>query len=195
VLLRREFRGGCPGTTEAEPRVIVSFGGTDPTGLTGPMVGALLARLDPMPRLQVIVGSGVPAEVHARLEQLADQHEQLELHVDVRDMSSLLCGASLCVSAAGTTVWEAMACGVPVAIIGVADNQRAVVEGIERRAAGVCLGWHDTLDVAAAADEVHFLLADPPRLAELASKGRATVDGRGVYRVLDALLDVIDNRA
>jgi hypothetical protein len=87
-----------------------------------------------------------------------------------------------------------MACGVPVAIIGVADNQRAVVEGIERRAAGVCLGWHDTLDLLAAADSIQALLGDPTRLAELAGKGRAAVDGRGVYRVLDALLDVIDNR-
>jgi hypothetical protein len=87
-----------------------------------------------------------------------------------------------------------MACGVPVAIIGVADNQRAVVEGIERRAAGVCLGWHDTLDLLAAADLVSALLRDPARLAELAGKGRATVDGRGVHRVLDALLDVIDTQ-
>jgi spore coat polysaccharide biosynthesis predicted glycosyltransferase SpsG len=172
--------------------VIVSFGGTDPTGLTGPLVSALLARLEPMPRLQVIVGSGVPADARARLEALADQHAALELHVDVRDMAALLCGASLCVSAAGTTVWEAMACGVPVAIIGVADNQRAVVEGIERRAAGVCLGWHDTLDLRTAADSIGLLLANPTRLAELSSKGRATVDGRGVYRVLDALLDVIE---
>lgn len=195
VLLRREFRGGCASTIESESRVIVSFGGTDPTGLTGPLVRALLARLEPMPRLQVIVGSGVSAVPHAQLEALAEQHERVELHVDVRDMSALLCGASLCVSAAGTTVWEAMACGVPVAIIGVADNQRAVVEGIERRAAGVCLGWHDTLDLPTAADSIRLLLADPTRLAELASKGRATVDGRGVYRVLDALLDVIDNRA
>jgi spore coat polysaccharide biosynthesis protein SpsF len=194
VLLRREFRAGCTATRESESRVIVSFGGTDPTGLSTPLVRALLARLEPMPRLQVIVGSGVQADVRAELEALAEQHERLELHVDVRDMSSLLCGASLCVSAAGTTVWEAMACGVPVAIIGVADNQRAVVEGIERRAAGVCLGWHDTLDLAVVADAIAALLGDPGRLAELAGKGRATVDGRGVYRVVDALLDVIETR-
>jgi spore coat polysaccharide biosynthesis protein SpsF len=195
VLLRREFRRAGERAPESEPRVIVSFGGTDPTGLTAPLVSALLARLDPMPRLSVIVGSGVTGHARVELEALAARHERVELHVDVRDMAALLCGARLCVSAAGTTVWEAMACGVPVAIIGVADNQRAVVEGIERRAAGVCLGWHDTLDLPMAADSIKALLADPPRLAELAGKGRATVDGRGVYRVLDALLDVIENHA
>jgi spore coat polysaccharide biosynthesis predicted glycosyltransferase SpsG len=147
-----------------------------------------------MPRLSVIVGSGVSSEARAQLGALAARCDRVELHVDVRDMAALLRGATLCVSAAGTTVWEAMACGVPVAIVGVADNQRAVVEGIERRAAGVCLGWHDTLDRNAAADGIQALLEDPARLAELAGKGSATVDGRGVYRVLDALLDVIENR-
>jgi spore coat polysaccharide biosynthesis protein SpsF len=215
VLLRSEFRRasligpdssvGEPSVIEPsviEPRVIVSFGGTDPTGLTAPLVRALLARLGRSVCLQVIVGGGVSADARAELEALANRHEQLELHVDVREMAALLCGASLCVSAAGTTVWEAMACGVPVAIVGVADNQRAVVEGIERRAAGVILGWHaglgplefDGFDPYVAAETIQTLLAEPARLSELARKGRATVDGRGVYRVLDALLDTIDDR-
>jgi spore coat polysaccharide biosynthesis protein SpsF len=194
VLLRREFRRAGEPEPEPEPlpRVIVSFGGTDPTGLTAPLVAALLGRLEPMPRLSVIVGSGVGADVRAQLDAIAAGHPCVERNVDVREMAALLQGATLCVSAAGTTVWEAMACGVPVAIVGVADNQRAVVEGIERRGAGVCLGWHDALDLSAAADSIQALLDDPPRLAELAGKGRATVDGRGVYRVLDALLDVIE---
>lgn len=195
VLLRREFRRAAVHVPESTPRVIVSCGGTDPTGLTTPLVSALLARLDPMPRLSVIVGSGVSGLARAQLEAVVAGHPRVELHVDVRDMAALLRGATLCVSAAGTTVWEAMACGVPVAIVGVAENQRAVVEGIERRAAGMCLGWHDTLDLAAAADSVQALLDDPARLAELAGKGSATVDGRGVYRVLDALLDLIETRS
>lgn len=195
VLLRREFRRAFEPAIESSPRVIVSCGGTDPTGLTAPLVSALLARLEPMPRLSVIVGNGVSPDARARIEALAASDDHIELHVDVREMAALLRGATLCVSAAGTTVWEAMACGVPVAIIAVADNQRAVVEGIERRAAGVCLGWHDSIDLSAAAERIQALLGDPSRLAELASKGRATVDGRGVYRVLDALLDVIETRA
>lgn len=195
VLLRREFRRASEPAIESSPRVIVSCGGTDPTGLTAPLVSALLARLDPMPRLSVIVGNGVSPDARARIETLATSDDHIELHLDVREMAALLRGATLCVSAAGTTVWEAMACGVPVAIIAVADNQRAVVEGIERRAAGVCLGWHDSIDLSAAAERIQALLGDPSRLAELASKGRATVDGRGVYRVLDALLDVIETRA
>ncbi len=189
VLLRHEFRRAAESAPESMPRVIVSCGGTDPTGLTAPLVSALLARLDPMPRLTVILGSGVPDQVRAQLELLARRHDRIELHVDVREMATLLRGATLCVTAAGTTMWEAMACGVPVAIIGVAHNRRAVVEGIERRGVGVCLGWHDTLDLSATADRIQALLDDPARLAELAIKGSATVDGRGVYRVLDALLD------
>jgi spore coat polysaccharide biosynthesis protein SpsF len=190
VLLRREFRRAPAAAPSPEQRVIVSFGGTDPANLTVPLVEALLDRLDCRVRLDVIVGRGMSAIARARLDALGS--DRLAVHVDVREMAALLLGASLCVSAAGTTVFEAMACSVPVAIVGVADNQRPVIEGVERRAAGVALGWHTSFEPRVAADAIATLLDDPARLAELAGKGRATVDGRGVYRVLDALLDAVD---
>jgi spore coat polysaccharide biosynthesis protein SpsF len=199
VLLRREFReqGVTRSPDSDRPTIILTFGGTDPARLSEPITRALLERstTNPAPRLQLIVGAGITAQDHEQLEALAGSHESLELHVDVREMAALLRGASLCVTAAGTTVWEAMASGVPVVCVAVADNQRPVIAGIERRAAAVSLGWHGELDFGAAARTIQALLADHTRLSELAAKGRATVDGRGVYRVLDALLDVIDLRA
>ena len=198
VLLRREFRGRRPvEEPSAAPRIVLSFGGTDPVGISAPFVEALLAHGfgESQPRLQLIVGRGVPDRARARLEQLAREHEALELHLDVREMAALLGGATLCVCAAGTTVWEAMALGVPLAAVAVADNQLPVLAGVERRGAGLSLGWHGDLDLSEVAGQLAALLADPSRLAQLAARGRATVDGRGVYRVLDALLDVIDDRS
>ena len=189
VLLRREFRRAPTAVKISIMRIVVVFGGSDPAGITAPLVEALLAELDARVHLDVIVGRGMSSTARSKLESLAS--DRLTLHVDVREMAALLHGASLCVSAAGTTVFEAMACGVPVAIVGVADNQRPIVEGVQQRAAGVSLGWHTTFDHKRAATDIAGLLGDPARLAELSSKGRATVDGRGVYRVVDALLDVI----
>ncbi|WP_146155839.1 cytidylyltransferase domain-containing protein [Enhygromyxa salina] len=194
VLLRREFRRAGADAGGPSARVVVTFGGTDPAGLSAPFVEALLAQLEPSSQIVLIVGRGVDADARAQLEALAAANERLELRVDVREMAALLASATLCVSAAGTTVWEAMASGVPVVCVAVADNQRPVIAGIERRAAGVSLGWHQELDLARAARRIRALLADPAGLAELGARGRATVDGRGVYRVIDALLDVIDRR-
>jgi|GEM_PF-256635 len=189
VLLRREFRGASQ--RPPEPRVVLTFGGSDPAQLSARMTRALVQRTTE--RLQVIAGVGVDPSVRAELEQLADAHPRVELHVDVREMAALLAGASLCVSAAGTTVWEAMALGVPIATVAVADNQRPVLAGIERREAGLSLGWHGDLDLHDGAARIAALLADSNGRAALAQTGRALVDGRGVYRVIDALLDRLDH--
>lgn len=192
VLLRREFRRSLDASAPSpEPRVVLTFGGSDPARLSARMATALVERRPG--RIQVVAGTGIDADVRAELEQLASAHASVELHVDVREMAALLAGAALCVSAAGTTVWEAMALGVPVVTVAVADNQRPVIAGIERRGAGLSLGWHGDLDLADAAGRIAALLASPERRAALAQKGRALVDGRGVHRVIDALLDRLDS--
>lgn len=188
VLLRREFRHAQ--ACAPERRVVLTFGGSDPARLSARMAAALLARCTA--KLQVIEGTGIDPSVRAELEQLARTRENLELHVDVREMAALLCGAALCVSAAGTTVWEAMALGVPVVAVAVADNQRPVLAGIERRGAGLSLGWHGDLDLRKAAATVMALLDDAERRAALAQTARGLIDGRGVHRTIDALLDRID---
>jgi spore coat polysaccharide biosynthesis predicted glycosyltransferase SpsG len=198
VLLRREFRRLPESRDDGGSRVILSFGGIDPARLSAPFVEALLPQLDPAVRVQLILGPGVwgvEPDARGELEALAAAHDALELHVDVREMAALLAGARLCICAAGTTVWEAMACGVPVVAVAVAENQRSVIAGLESRAAGLSLGWHEELDLPEVARMLAELLADPECLARLAVAGRETVDGRGVYRVLDALLDLIDRRA
>lgn len=194
VLLRREFRAP-PGEPVARDRprpVLVSFGGTDPAQTSAPMTRALLDVLPSDQPIELIVGGGVDDDARAELTALAAAEPRLVLHHDVREMAALLRRAAVLVSAAGTTIWEAMACATPVALVGVADNQRAVLDGVARRQAGLVLGWHDRLDFEAAAAQLRALLDDPPARDRLAQRGRATVDGRGVYRVIDALLELLE---
>lgn len=188
VLLRREFRQAS--ARAPDPRVVLTFGGSDPARLSARMAAALLERCSAT--IQIVAGTGIDASLRAELEQLARAHAKLELHVDVREMAALLSGAALCVCAAGTTVWEAMALSVPVVAVAVADNQRPVLAGIERRGAGLSLGWYGELELGDAAAQIVALLDDPERRAGLARTARGLIDGRGVDRVLDALLDRID---
>lgn len=190
VLLRREFRQAS--VRAPEQRVVLTFGGSDPARLSARMAAALARRTSWT--IQVVAGTGIDASLRAELEQLVREHTNIELHVDVREMAALLGGAGLCVSAAGTTVGEAMALGVPIVTVAVADNQRPVIAGIERLAAGLSLGWHADLDLDDAAARITALLADPDRRAALAQRARGLIDGRGVHRVIDAMLDRLDAR-
>jgi spore coat polysaccharide biosynthesis predicted glycosyltransferase SpsG len=96
--------------------------------------------------------------------------------------------------AAGSTTWEALRCGVAPIVVAVADNQRAVAAGVEALGAGVSLGWHGDADADASAARVVGLLEDPEALDALTRHCRGVVDGRGVLRAIDALLDAIDRR-
>lgn len=193
VLLRGEFRRDREGVAP-QRRILMTFGGSDPARLTLTMVQAVLASTGPDVCIDVVMGPGMPDEDRLALERIAGEQPRAELHHDVRDMAALMRSATVAVTAAGGTTWELMACGVPLALVAVADNQRVVLAGVERRDAGLSLGWHQDLDVNQAAAAVASLLADERRRARLSTKGRALVDGRGVLRVIDALLDAVDRR-
>jgi hypothetical protein len=56
----------------------------------------------------------------------------------------------------------------------------------------VVLGWHGKVDPARCASAALELLSDPHRLDSFVRRARGLIDGRGVWRALDALLRIID---
>ena len=177
----------------APPWVVLTFGGSDPAGLTAPVAEALLPSLPPDTELHVVVGPDAAAATRARLEALPDAG-RLRILADVGNMAEVLSGAALAVAAAGSTTWELLALGVPALLVTVADNQRVVQEGLAGRGVAVDLGWHEEVRPEAVRDAVLRLLADAPERARLAAAGRALIDGRGVWRITDALCDAIEAR-
>lgn len=193
VLLRREWRDAADAPhPAADRRLLVSFGGADLRGLTLPVCEALLPVLPSDTELVVIAGPYVRPDQAAALNNLASCSgtggARLTILRDVAHMANLFSGAEMAIVAAGSTVWELLACGVPVLALAVAENQRVVCSGLSRRGAGVDLGWYETTSAEAIAAEVIALLEDPKRRSTLARVGRSLIDGRGVWRVIDAIL-------
>ena len=62
------------------------------------------------------------------LEELAKQNSSLHLHYNVSDMASLMKQCDYAVSAAGTTLYELCALGIPAISISMADNQIPMAE-------------------------------------------------------------------
>ncbi|MEO0651537.1 MAG: hypothetical protein AAFZ65_12755, partial [Planctomycetota bacterium] len=193
ALLRDEFRDLPPRADEARGRVLVSFGSSDPARVTVPAVEALLERGTGRLELDVVAGPAMDPDERARLEGLAE-HPSLTLHRDVARMSPLLRRAAIGLIAGGTTVFELLACGtVPVAVR-VADNQERSSAGLATTGLGLDLGWHADLAPATLADCVLELAEDSARVRALSTAGRRAVDGAGVWRAIEALLDRIDAR-
>ena len=164
VLLRRELAAAAkrPPLPIAERcSILVTFGGSDPAALTVPTVTAL-HRLLPETPLTVVVGSATP-----RAATVASDLSMLGPWIDVRvappHMGDLMRTAGLAISAAGGTVGELAAIGVPPVLAIVADNQ------VAGAAACAAAGWCTPID-ARQDEEAPVKLAAARRRA-LASAG------------------------
>jgi UDP-N-acetylglucosamine:LPS N-acetylglucosamine transferase len=105
--------------------------------------------------------------------------------------------ATVAIVAGGTTLYEACALGTPVVAVPVVAGQVATVRRFARaglavapwpRATGVGSDAWGRASSAAALQ----LLADAPRRAALARRGRATFDGHGTTRVADAIVRLLE---
>lgn len=176
ALVRDEFRR--PVAT-GDHCVTLTFGGSDPTGLTGAVAEQLHTTL-PGTAIRAIAG---PANRHvADLRALETRLERLQLIVDTPSMADALADSALVVTAAGGSVNELAALGLPALAVVVYGNQATWLYACPFPAIDARAG----IPKAFAAD-VAALMADGDRRAAIAQAAHQIVDGQGVFRILDTL--------
>lgn len=176
--LRRPFREAPePAQPKAEiENVLVLMGGTDASG-RGPAVASQVARL--LPRAEVrLVGATSSAFGPAwqgigslSAEALADEMK----------------AADLAVSAAGQSVFELAALGVPTVMLGVAKNQIPNLEAWPGRAGFRNAGMVDHPDFDARLSRALAAMALPGTRSEVAYRAWTQVDGLGAIRLIHSL--------
>ncbi len=165
-------------------RLVVTLGGSDPNGVTGRILGALRG----LPRdlaLDVIVGPGF--HLAKTLLRGAGLDPRIRLHDQPRDMPRILARADLAVTGGGSTVYECAYLGLPSLVIRMADNQAAICRTMATAGIVHFLGAWDRVEDEVIAAEVEKVLENEQRLKEMARRGMALVDGRGAFRVAEAL--------
>lgn len=168
ALVRRAFRERRRVRAPAADVLLLSFGGSDPSDTAS----AVLARLDPArPFKRVLLLEGPGASI------TSGRPDWLEIVRDPEEPAEVFDRADAAITAAGSTTWELLTMGVPVAVVVVADNQRSVAR--QATEAGAVMD----LD-----DDAIARLAEPETQRTLTAAGRELVDGRGPQRILDALL-------
>lgn len=188
---RREIReaAAAPRLPLAGRRtLLLTFGGSDPLGLTGPVLEGLAAARLPDCRLVAVVGGSNPrvAEVQAAAERIGPP---AEIVVDTPRMGELMAASGLAVSAGGGTQGELAVLGAPTLLVVSADNQAPA------SAESAALGWCETIDgrgpesVAGIVKRAADLWRDADRRQAMAEQAAAlTLDGQGAMRIADALI-------
>jgi UDP-2,4-diacetamido-2,4,6-trideoxy-beta-L-altropyranose hydrolase len=195
ALLRREFRAPPPArSVPANARhVLVTFGGSDPSGMTGRTLAAL-AGLPAASRdglsVRAVVGAANP-EAPALERDLRIRSPGLDATVltAVTDMPAQMSWADLSITSGGSTVWELARMGCPALVVETVPVEELLVAGLRRVGLFGHLGRAAALTEAQLADAIATSIGDASWREAMSRRGMELVDGNGAMRVVEAIAE------
>jgi spore coat polysaccharide biosynthesis predicted glycosyltransferase SpsG len=188
AILREQFRGREKDVREKPRSVLLSFGGSDPQGLTLKAARAL-ESLDPSVEVVAVAGAAFSygKQLQALLETL---HRPVRVINDAAGhISELMLDADVMVGSGGMSVYEIAALGTPGVILGQNVREDRRMREFARHGTVVYLGLGVDVGEDAIAAAVDALLRDPARRRAMSGRGRALVDGLGAARAAEAVLE------
>lgn len=186
ALLRREFyrrQPAAPLSPTDRLRLLLTFGGVDPSKATLRILTALRTITEHRLSLKILAGPANP-NLELLAEEIASSPHDCELIPDCGDMRLLYESVDRVISAGGSSCYEWMLLGKPGWIVSVAENQDAIVRAMlsGNHAAGI-QDW-GVIALETISDNLRSWLAEPhPPIADIA------IDGYGAAKVAAALSD------
>ena len=112
-------------------RIMITMGGSDALNIAGQLTERLLGIMAEDVEIDLICGRFNP---HLdTLKEMARQEQRIHVLVDVKDMWNKMAAADMVVSAAGSTMYELSAMGVPTVCCYYVENQRRIAEGFAEK--------------------------------------------------------------
>ncbi|MGE0452865.1 MAG: NTP transferase domain-containing protein [Vicinamibacteria bacterium] len=192
AILRSHFQGRSKELREQARRVLLSFGGSDPLGLTLLALQAL-ASLPAEVELQAVAGPAF-SHRHELAALLPKLGRPLGVIHEAGHIADLMLEADLVLCSGGMSVYEIAALGTPGIVLAQNAREDARMRSFAKSGTIEYLGLGAEVDAAALRERVAALLADAPRRREMSDKGRALVDGYGAARAAELVLDSARDR-
>lgn len=138
-ILRPELfgRGGAARTARrGVGRILISFGGSDPSKLTPTVLEAILSMEEDY-RVELVLGAffGEAGAIERVVERYPHRRPGVVVHRNVSNMVELMRSADLMICGAGLSMFEALTAGLPIVVVPQNELQRATYDG-----------WIDFLD-------------------------------------------------
>ena len=168
-------------------RVLVFFGGVDQSNYTAVALKALGHPDCAYLAVDVVLSATAPH--HASVAQLVQERPQTQLHSGLPSLAGLILRADLAIGAAGTTSWERAAMALPALVTPVTENQRQGAQAIEDAGAALLIDLEQAADPGVIIVEaIRSMQNRPELLKQLSAGARSLGDGRGLGRLLTAML-------
>jgi spore coat polysaccharide biosynthesis predicted glycosyltransferase SpsG len=188
AILREQFRDRVK-EIRAEPRlVLLTFGGSDPQGLTMKAARAL-AGLGPEIDLVAVAGpafscvrelDGLAGSLGRRLRVINEAGGHI---------SELMLEADVVIGSGGMTVYEIAALGTPGIVLAQNAREDRRMREFARYGTVEYLGLGPDVDGVLLSSSVATLLGDVERRRQMSRRGRELVDGLGAARAAELVLE------
>ncbi len=190
--LRKQFqRLGKRTVRERAEHILFSTGGTDPYHVAWGCT-AYLREHPPASGVICHILLGAMNQDAGQIRNLTAEMPYIVLHQQVTDICALMQQCDAAISAAGTTLYELCACGVPTVTYIFADNQIEVARAFED--AGLMLGAGDIRSNAQFVEHIFSKLDELNALdlrRETVRRMQFLVDGNGALRLADCLREFL----
>lgn len=168
ALLREEFyhaRKNLRLRDGVVRRLLIFFGGSDPTNETLKTLKAVELLNHPELSVDVVVGKSNPRR--AEIEAFCNRLPSTDYHCQVENMAELIARADLAIGAGGSVTWERCFLGLPALVITVADNQVETARDLAEAGVIEYLGKSETVQVAEISTAIGRAMNSPGRLIDM----------------------------
>jgi UDP-2,4-diacetamido-2,4,6-trideoxy-beta-L-altropyranose hydrolase len=192
ILLRDEFREKHNLNREIKEfveNILITFGGVDSANQTMRVL-KVMQEIRGIFKCIVVLGKGFSKK--SEIEQFLKKSEKkVEVYQDVKKISDFMMKVDMAISAAGSTLYEFACLGLPAISFIMADNQRAHSEELHRAGVVINLGRYNDFSDKYLSQIILHLMAEQQTRLEMSQKGKELVDGKGVERTSEVILNAI----
>ncbi|KHL93566.1 hypothetical protein QW71_23010 [Paenibacillus sp. IHB B 3415] len=171
AILRPEFRSVKMQLAERDGRInriLVFFGGTDPTNETLKALQALSKFHSADLYIDVVVG-----EMNKRkevIQRICSLMKNVFFHCQIEYMAALMRKADFAIGAGGSSTWERCYLGLPSLSIITAANQREITKLVHDQGATCCLGVSAEVTTIKIEHGINTMLASPSLVKGISDK-------------------------
>lgn len=199
--LREQFADYRPVFRDSIHNVLLTSGGSDPEGFCLYFLTFILESLSkkqapcPFPSdritFHVVVGRLFSSQEKQALIKLGKKHNHLCIHEGLTDLAPLMKECDLALSAAGTTLYELCALGVPAISYTMADNQLDCAAAFKKAGVIPCAGDLRREGLLAVSEKIRAFLeqmyVNPGKRETAQATMHRLIDGKGALRIAEAL--------
>ena len=170
-------------------KILVSFGGSDPTNECKKVLDALCSIENS--KFEIVVVAGIYNHKFEQLKKLYEKYSNIKIYSHVNDLSRLMLNSDLFIGAGGTTTWERFYMGLPSIVTIISDDQKESIEFLSDMGHIINLGLAKNVTSKTYAQTLQKPNSD--LIYNMSLHNQKLVDGNGSNRIKKQIIELIND--